>query len=318
MEGKKWEGWRVILNPNAGGGLAEKDWPGIMQELMVNGFEFDVVRTRFRLDALELAMRSVEAGFRRLIVVGGDGTLNEVANGVMNQRFVSPNEILLAMISVGTGNDWIKTHGISCDYKKAISQIKQGHFIVQDVGKIVFQNGNPQPESRYFINSAGIGFDAKVIQYIQPLRDKGENGKGIYMRGLLNSLFTHKNIWTLLHFNDQRIVTPLFNLTLGIGQYKGGGFKMSPNAIPDDGKLDITLAAKISKYKLIRSLPKILGGKVEKIRYLNFFTASELTLYPESKICVEADGEFLGYKPLYVSVVPNQLKFISCFHLKLE
>jgi len=308
----------VILNPNAGGGLAEKDWPAIREELIVNGFEFDVVRTRFRLDAMELAIRSVETGFRRLIIVGGDGTLNEVANGIMNQRFVSPHEILLAMVSVGTGNDWIKTHGISSDYKKAIEQIKQGRTIVQDVGKLVYQNGNPQTETRYFINSAGIGFDAKVVQYIQPLRDKGKNGKGIYMRGLLSSMFTHKNIRTLLHFNDQRIETPVFNLTLGIGQYKGGGFKMSPNAIPDDGMFDITLASKISKYKLIRSLPKILGGKVEKIKYFHFFTASELTLYPENKICIEADGEFLGYKPLYVSVLPNQLTFISHYRLNQE
>lgn len=306
--------WLVILNPNAGGGQAEKDWPQIADELKKQGFYFDLIKTRFRLDAIQLVDQSIRKGFRKIIAIGGDGTLHEIANGVMQQQHVKPNEILLGVVSVGTGNDWIKTHKISANYKEAIAQIKNGRTIIQDVGKITYMNGGENPESRYFVNSVGIGFDARVVRYIQPRKEKGNHGKGVYMSGLLRSLLAHKNIKTLLHIDEQRIETSLYNLTVGLCRFKGGGFKLLPHAIPDDGIMDITLASRISKLKLIKSLPKIFGGKVEKIKYFDFFKVSVLDLFPESPICVEADGEFLGYKPIQVVVIPNQLKLISAYH----
>jgi YegS/Rv2252/BmrU family lipid kinase len=309
----KEKNWLVILNPNAGGRLAEREWPFINEELKKQGFTFECVITQKPLHAIKLVEKKVIEGFRNIIAIGGDGTLHEIVNGIMKQKHVQPGELLLAMISVGSGNDWIKTHQISSDYKEAIQQIINGNTINQDVGKITYMNGDEEPEDRYFINSVGIGFDARVVKYIQPNKNKGTSSKADYIKGLIRSLFTHKNISSQLQIDDETIHTKIYNLTVGVCKFKGGGFKMSPNAIPDDGMLDVTLASHISKGKLIISLPKIFGGKVDKIKYFEFFKVKDLLFKFSKPICTEADGEFLGHYPLQVSVLPQQLRLISDF-----
>jgi diacylglycerol kinase (ATP) len=307
------EKWSVILNPNAGGRLAEKEWPNIEKELLSQGFIFDLVKTEKPMHAIHLVEKKLKEGFRRIIAIGGDGTLHEVVNGIMKQNHVDTDEILLAIISVGTGNDWIKTHMISSDYKVAIQQIKKGNTITQDIGKIIYINGGSTPEVRYFINSVGIGFDARVVKYILPNKLKGISNKSDYMIGLIKSLFTHKNISSRLQLDNETIHAKIYNLTVGLCKYKGGGFKMSPYAVPNDGKLDVTLACKITKGKLIVSLPKIFGGKVDQIKYFDFFKVNDLMLHISAPICTEADGEFLGHHPIHVSVMPGKLRLISDF-----
>lgn len=305
--------WLVVINPNAGRRLAEKEWPFIEKELKKQGFLFEYVHTLKPLHAIKLVEKKIIEGYRKIIAIGGDGTLHEIVNGIMKQKQVNIDEILLAIISVGSGNDWIKTHLISADYKEAIRQIKNGNTIKQDVGKITYINGGNEPEERYFINSVGIGFDARVVKYILPNKNKGKSSKADYMKGLIRSLFIHKNILSELKLDNKTIQTKFYNLTIGLCKYKGGGFKMLPNAIPNDGKLDVTLASRISKRKLIVSLPKIFGGKVDKIKYFEFFQVKDLLLNISKPVCTEADGEFLGHYPLQVSVVPQQLRLISEF-----
>jgi len=305
--------WLVIVNPNAGGRLAEKEWPFIEKELEEQGFIFEIVLTQKPLHAIKLVDKKIGEGYRKIIAIGGDGTLHEIVNGIMKQNHVSPGEILLAMISVGSGNDWIKTHLISSNYKEAIQQIKTGNTISQDVGKITYMNGGNEPEERYFINSVGIGFDARVVKYILPNKSKGKSRKSDYIKGLIRSLVTHKNILSKLQLDNETIHAKIYNLTVGICKFKGGGFKMLPHAIPNDGKLAITLASRISKGKLIVSLPKIFGGKVDKIKYFEFFKVKDLLLDISKPVCTEADGEYLGLYPLQVSIVPQQLRLISEF-----
>lgn len=310
--------WLVILNPNAGGRQAERDWPNIEQELIKEGFIFEVAKTKGPSHAVQITDDKINEGYRKIIAIGGDGTLHEVVNGIMKQKHISTEQILLALISVGTGNDWIKTHNISADYKTAIQQIKTGNTIQQDVGKITYRNGSEKTETRYFINSVGIGFDAKVVEYILPQKAKGKSSKSEYMLGLIKSLFTNKNVSGELKLDTETITTKLYNLSVGLCKFKGGGFKMLPNAVPDDGKLDITLASRISKAKLISALPKIFGGKVEEIRYFKFFQTQDLTLNISGPMCTEADGEFLGHYPLQVSIIPNKIKLISNFKTSLN
>jgi len=305
--------WLVIVNPNAGGKLAEKEWPFIEKELKEQGFIFDCVHTQKPLHAIKLVEKKIIEGYRNIIAIGGDGTLHEIVNGIMKQNHVDPIEILLAMISVGSGNDWIKTHQISANYKEAIQQIKNGNTITQDVGKITYKNGGNLSEERYFINSVGIGFDARVVKYILPNKSKGKSSKTDYMRGLIKSLFTHKNILSELKLDNEVIKAKIYNLTIGLCKYKGGGFKMLPFAVPNDGMLDITLACRISKRKLLVSLPKLFGGNVDKIKYFEFYKVKDILLNISKPVCTEADGEYLGLYPLKVSVLPQKLRLISEF-----
>ncbi|MBN1767401.1 MAG: diacylglycerol kinase family lipid kinase [Prolixibacteraceae bacterium] len=303
--------WLVILNPNAGGGLAKREWPHIEHELKRQELEFKKIETNYPLHAISLIGNMIKSGYRRVIAIGGDGTLHEIVNGIMYQEHIDPGEIILGMISVGTGNDWIKTHSISTNYAEAIRLIKKERIIHQDVGRVVFKNDQQIDETRYFINSVGIGFDARVVKYILPNKLKGKSKKSDYTMGLIKSLFAHKNTSSLIHLDNKKIETKIYNLSIGVCQYKGGGFKLLPNAIPNDGLLDVTLACKISKRKLILSLPKLFGGRVEKIKYFDFYQVQDIKLDISSPICFEADGEYLGLYPLHVSIIPNQLRLIS-------
>lgn len=306
--------WLVVLNPNAGGGQASREWPLIDAELKFEGFDFKMVKTRWPKHAINLVKDNIRKGFRKIICIGGDGTLHEVVNGIMQQDYIDTSEILLGMISMGTGNDWIKTHQISNNFKEAIQQIKKGKTIKQDVGKIKYRQDDDQEHTRYFINSVGIGFDARVVNYTQPKKAAGKARKRDYIKGLIKSLFTHKNVESLIKLDNETIDTKIYNLTIGVCQYKGGGFKLLPHAIPNDGLLDVTLACKISKKKLIVSLPKLFGGRVDKIKYFDFYQVEDLELDINAPIFTEADGEFLGLHPISVSILPSQLRFISAFN----
>ncbi len=305
--------WIVLLNPHAGGKNAGKLWPSIKNELTKQKFHFELQETKKPFEAINIIKCKIEEGYRNIIAIGGDGTLHEVINGIMAQKVADTTKITLGLISIGTGNDWIKTHQISDDYKIAIKQIKEGKTMLQDVGQILFKDSNQQEDKRFFINSVGIGFDAKVVKTMLPKKEKGIANKNGYINGLIKSLFTNKNVKGWLHFDNQQIETKIYNLSIGICKYKGGGFKLLPNAIPDDGILDITLASSISKFKLLKSLPKIFKGKVDQIKYFDFYTAQKILLDLTHPIGTEVDGEFLSYHPMEISVIPQQIRLISAY-----
>ncbi|MGA2824098.1 MAG: diacylglycerol kinase family protein, partial [Bacteroidales bacterium] len=155
--------WLIIVNPNAGIKKGGKDWPLISRLLNSAGISHLCVLTEHRDHANQLAGEFIEEGYRNIAVVGGDGTMNEVVNGIFLQKNVSPSAITLGMIPVGTGNDWCRTFGIPFDYKNAICILKIGKTFLQDVGQISYFK-NQDPIQRYFINIAGMGYDALVAK----------------------------------------------------------------------------------------------------------------------------------------------------------
>ena len=154
--------WFVIVNPVAGGGHGLADYPQIAKLLRDNKVSHTSVFTEHKFHATELAVEAVNKGFRRIIVVGGDGTLNEVVNGLFIQTQVDPKEILLAVIAVGTGNDWVRTFGTPSRYSEAIRAICEERSFLQDVGKVTYTESKFR-QTRYMVNVAGLGFDASVI-----------------------------------------------------------------------------------------------------------------------------------------------------------
>ena len=184
--------WTVILNPRAGGGKGKKDRRQIEQLLELSGLSYSLLCTEYPKHAIELVKGAIEKGTRNIIVAGGDGTLNEVVNAIFQQDTCASEEITVGTIPVGTGNDWIKTFGIPNDYKGAALKIKEGKSIVQDIGKITFEQ-NEQKRTRYFLNMAGFGFDAQVTLYANQLKEKGSAGLRVYLLSLLKAFWRYKS-----------------------------------------------------------------------------------------------------------------------------
>ncbi len=301
--------WMVIVNPNAGSGRGKRDW-GIISALLTKyGISYKNVFTECPKHAIHLTHDCILQGFRNFIVVGGDGTLNEVVNGVFSQDTCSSLDIVLSMIAVGTGNDWGKMFGIPHSYEESIKIIRNRKVRPQDVGIVEYISGN-QPEKRHFLNIAGMGFDALVVQRTNRQKEAGKNGKAIYLINLLRSLMIYKPAHIELELDGQKISKDFFTISVGIGRYSGGGMLQTPNAIPDDGVFDITVIKTIGKGDIILSLKKLYDGSILKHRKIEGYKAREIRIESNPLIYVEADGETLGNSPAGFRILPRSIGIV--------
>ncbi len=306
------EKWLVVVNPNAGSGKARKDWPLIRQLLENWGFAFKDVMTRARFDAIGVAREHIEKGFRKIIVVGGDGTLNEVVNGIFLQHQVPTTDISIGMITVGTGNDWGRMYHIPFKYKKAIKTIKKGKTFVQDAGRVKYHL-NDKSEERYFVNIAGMGFDALVAQKTNALKEKGRGGAMAYLYNLVTGLFQYKITRLRIAVEGNEVFEDdVFSMSLGVCKYNGGGMMQLPAAVPDDGIFDITVIRKTSKLKIIRNIKNLYDGSFTRLPEVETYRGRSVRIVsiPSNSVFLETDGESLGHSPLEFNVIPRSVKVI--------
>ncbi|MFA5973577.1 MAG: diacylglycerol kinase family protein [Lentimicrobiaceae bacterium] len=303
--------WFVIVNPNAGKRKGEKDWLEIAALLTDAGIRFVNVFTEHRDHAVILTRKYVENGYRNIIVVGGDGTLNEVVNGIFTQAHVPTDKITLAMIPVGTGNDWCRMFNIPGDYKQAIKLITKRKIFIQDTGTIKYIANEGIEKTRYFINMAGMGFDAMVAKKTNMQKDMGKGNPMSYVVNILSSLFLYTSTKVTIMLDNEKIASDIFSMSVGICQYNGGGMKQAPGALPDDGLFDMTLIKPIGKFKIIRNIVKLFDGSFTRLPEVSTFRSSKIIIHSEPPMYMEADGESLGHTPFVFNILPQSLYVVS-------
>lgn len=301
--------WLVVVNPNAGIGKGIKDWKTISGLLEEHGFTYDAVFTERRLHAVELVKEHIRKGYRKIIVVGGDGTMNEVVNGIFEQKTVATTEITLGMISVGTGNDWVRTFDIPLDYAEAIRILKNENTLLQDAGIVKYYNAAVE-KIRYFINMAGLGFDGLVAQKTNDDKDRGKSNPLLYLVNLVSSLFSFESTPARIVVDDQEIRDKIFSIGIGIGQYNGGGMRQTPDALPDDGLFDLTVIKDIPKLSVIANVRRLYNGTLKKHRRVETFVGKFIRIDSETPVLLEADGESLGHSPFEFQIVPKSVRVI--------
>jgi len=301
--------WLVIVNPNAGNGKGRKDWNLISDLMKEDGFLFTAKITEKKGHAINLTLEAIEAGYRKIITIGGDGTLNEVVNGVFLNNSCPSNDILLGLIPIGTGNDWGRMFGIPLDYKKAIRIIRNNKQMVHDTGVISFFDGK-ENQKRYFINIAGLGFESVVVRKTNIQKEKGRGGKAIYFYNLLTSLLSYKNTRAEITIDGKRIVADVFSINVGNGRYCGGGMRQTPDALPDDGLLDLTIINGMGKFEIIKALKILYDGTILSHPKIDGYRCSNIKITSDSIIYTEADGESLGHTPVEFSIIPSSLNII--------
>lgn len=301
--------WLVVVNPNAGKKRGFKDWARIESLLRENGVDTEVRFTERQRHAIEIAATGISEGFRNIVAVGGDGTMNEVVNGVLGQNFVPPNQITLAMITVGTGNDWGKMFRVPNNYEGAIRLIKEYNTCITDAGVVTYESDHGKGK-RYFINIAGLGFDALVVRRTNAQKEKGRNGKAIYFYNLLMSLLFYKHTHTDVIIDGNMVSNQTFTISLGIGKYSGGGMRQTPNAIHDDGLFDITIIKRMRKGEIIRSLKKLYDGTILDHPKIEGHTGKNIFINSQPPIHLEADGESLGFSPIEFNIIPGAVNVV--------
>ena len=294
---------RIIVNPVAGASTTYRKWPKISDLLKHIGLAFEFHYTEGVGHAIELAREATASGCPLLVAVGGDGTVNEVANGMMLSPELAGTSI--GVISTGTGGDFIRSAGIHKDYIKACSSLTGSKRKQIDVG-IIEYNKNGQPQKRFFINSAGIGFDAAAVEATNHL-PKFLGGTIPYVMGLVKSLVGYKNKNVTLAMGGKEETRRVLSVVAANGCYFGGGMRVAPDADIEDGLLDIITVGDVGKLELLKVFPTIYKGTHVHHPKVSTGKATSISIKSDEKFMVQADGEYLGEGPVSISIMPAAL-----------
>ncbi|HLV14612.1 MAG TPA: diacylglycerol kinase family protein [Xanthomarina sp.] len=298
--------WFVIINPTSGNGLSKRKWPEIQNLLRNYLFNFEFSFTQHANHSSEIVQYAIKKGFRNFICIGGDGTLHNMLNGIMLQKSITTTDIHVGVIPIGTGNDWVKTHHISTDFKKAIQTIKKGNITQQDVGKLEVLNKAKKPV--YFINLAGIGFDGYIVSKVNKYKKFGALA---YLIGALWGLFSFKNFCSKVIINSKVIENKSLMIIIGIGKYAGGGMQLTQASNPFDGLFDVSIVKNISKADIIKNISKLFNGKLTSHEKVESFKTDSIYIevLDNTKPFIETDGEIIGTGNIHISIIKNAFSF---------
>ncbi|MBP8074283.1 MAG: diacylglycerol kinase family lipid kinase [Bacteroidia bacterium] len=300
--------WTLIHNPRSCSGKGAKHWPEIEKLLQAASIDFEVLKTEYAGHAIVLTKDAIARGARNLVAVGGDGTVNEVLNGIFQQASVPSTDIVLTQIPIGTGNDWRRTVGIPKDYASCVKLLSNWQEIRQDVGVVEWET-DQGTQRRYFDNVAGMGFEAAVG--IKANADKAAGKGGIlgYIPALVGILFRYKMTSAAFVVDGKQLpARNFFTLAVGICKFNGGGMQQCPGALLDDGLFDLTVINELPKWKVIWNFPGIFTGKFVRISHVEQHRCSSLAVTTGTETLLEVDGENIGQGTAKFSILPKALR----------
>ena len=300
--------YRLIVNPTAGGGTAAQSIPDIEGKLRNLGLDFDLVKTERPWHAVELA-QTAAAEVDVVVAVGGDGTANEVLNGLILAK-KSGHTATMAVLCVGRGNDFAFGMGIPADLSAGCAALGDDHRRMIDVGHVI---GGDFPKGRYFGNGIGIGFDA-VVGFVAA-KQKRLKGFISYLIAAIKSIFLYfKAPLVRLEFDDQPMNIHALMVSVMNGTRMGGGFMMAPTGKPDDGVFNLCIARQVSRPRIFGLLLKFMKGTQFAHPAISDGQTAHITVTAlEGSLPAHADGETLCLegKKLEITIVPNALEIIS-------
>lgn len=286
------------------------DLPIISKHLRDSHILCEPVFTEHKFHATELAVTAVKEGYRHIIVVGGDGTLHEVVNGLFIQKEVAPTEVLVAVIGVGTGNDWVRTFGISQRYQDAVKAIADGYSFLQDVGVVSYEEAHYR-QSRYFANVAGVGLDAYVVRRIAHLKKKRRTSRWRYLWCTIRSFFKYKTTGMKVWIDDKLVYNNLLmSIAIGVCKYNGGGMQQLPDAVADDGMLDLSLIKPVHFWHIMFRFHYLFNGGIYRIGHILQQRGQKIRIESSPEVTVEVDGEPLGETPLEFTVLSKAIRIV--------
>ena len=301
--------WFTVVNPNAGNGKGKKDWERISNLFEKSEIQVSARFTEKKGQAIEFTRNAISDGFRKFISVGGDGTLNEIVNGIFTQDVCPTQDTVMGMIPVGTGNDWGRMFGIPLVYEGAVKVIRDYKIMPHDVGTITYFSADGQ-QKRYFMNIAGLGFEAVVVQKSNRQKDKGRSSQALYLYNLLSSLISYRRPYLNITIDGKTVTTRAFSVNVGNGRYCGGGMRQTPDALPDDGLLDITVIKDMGRLEVIKALKILYDGTILSHPKIDGYRSNNLKVTSETALYAEADGESLGHTPVEFGIVPGGVNVV--------
>jgi len=294
---------RLIINPVAGAGRTAKKWPQVMSLLQSARLRFEHDLTEAPGHARELAKSAAKKGYELVVSVGGDGTINEVVNGLYDAGNIS--DVMLGIIGTGTGSDYIRTIGIPRAYQEACLCLKSPRKFAVDIGVVEYCSGN-QMVKRLFVNFAGLGFDAEIVKATTQ-KYKTLNSTASYLTGLFTALLFYRNKQVTITLDGEPTEKKVCAVLVNNGKYGGGGMFAAPDADLTDGLLDVLIIGDLSKPDLLWSLPRVYRGTHLTHPKVTMKRAREIEIHSAETMFLQADGELLGGLPARFYILPAAL-----------
>jgi YegS/Rv2252/BmrU family lipid kinase len=307
--------WLVIVNPVAG--RSRRDalaWRAMAHALRQAGLAHDVEWTTGPGDGARIAAEAWRRGRERFLVAGGDGSVHDVVNGLMRARHthagpdfpVATNLPTVVPLPLGTGNDWSRSLGLPVRPAALAALLGQGRAVPHDVGRIEFPASGAAPaQTCWFINVAGAGFDAHVIERM-PARTPS---RFAYLAGALRELARYRSpAFTLTADGDRAAATGRLLLAfVANGRYCGGRMHVAPTARQDDGAFDLVTIADVGLLRALPKLAKLYGGRLLRDPLVTHRLVQQVRIDAQPAAGIEADGQWVGRTPAVISVQPGAL-----------
>jgi YegS/Rv2252/BmrU family lipid kinase len=292
-----------LVNPASAGGSTAKRWPEIAHEAAGVGLTGDVLFSERPGHLGELAVQAVNAGARQLVLVGGDGSVYELVNGLGSRL----SEVEVAIIPRGTGSDLMHEYGIPHSVSEAARLALEGELRAVDIGKATFHSWEGADETRYFANVAGAGISGAIAKRVND-GSKALGARGSYAHAVIAVFMRWRNCDVHLTVDDQEREGRMHEVIAAIGRYAAGGMKLCPDAVPDDGLLDVLVLGDLSKLDLATNMHKTYRGTHVTHPKVEILRGKSVVIEPEQPLPVQLDGEQPGTTPARFEIVPGALR----------
>jgi diacylglycerol kinase (ATP) len=284
-----------VVNPIAGNGAPLEAIPLIEQYCTEHNIHYEIRKTEYKGHGTILARNSIPLAYQGIVAVGGDGTILEVANGLIG----SP--VPLGILPMGTGNDLSRALNIPSDINSALSIITSNHPVSIDA--IAYENG-------YFFNVASIGFDAEIIRDITKVQ-RWVPGKAAYYISVFLKFISYKCKKVSLKIDDISFKSKIFLIAIANGTHYGGGMNVNPTGSLCDGYIDVILIRPVPRFKIPFLLWKFVAGKHMDLPYVSAYKCKNIQIQSDRKLIINGDGDIIASTPVNFSVHKQSI-FVFC------
>ena len=296
----------VIVNPRSAGGKAGRQWNALREALTRRLGPLDVAFTERQGHGIDLTRSLVSRGCELIVGIGGDGTINEIANGVIETGL----NTCIGLMPFGTGGDLRRTLGISRKWEEAVDVLATGKTVEMDAGKATYLAPDRGRRSRYFVNLVSFGMGGEVAghsgNFLTPL-----GGKAAFLYASVVGLLSYRGKKVEVTLDGGRAMGyQILNVAVGNGRYHGGGMHVCPEAAIDDGLLEVTVIENLGLLTLAKDLSYLYNGNIFAHPKIHHFRASTVAATSPDTTRIEVDGEPLGSLPLEITILPKRLKVL--------